>query len=210
MKMNNIKTVIFDLGGVILDLDVNATIRQFSLLSGMSLEEVRELYSTHPVFHQLEKGIVDEEVFRKEVRDLFDSKRVSDERIDDAWNSMLVRVPEARLTLLKELKNQYHVIILSNTNSIHVRHINQVILPQAGAYSLEPFVHRVYFSHELKMRKPDAEIYQHVLSAGSLQPEETVFLDDNGDNIVAAEKLGINIVHITHPDKVFELFKQHG
>ena len=205
--LKNIKTIIFDLGGVIIDLDVNRTINGFSALSGFSSGKVKNLYTTHPVFHNYEKGLVTDESFREEIRGLFQSKGVEDERIDEVWNAMLLGIPKSKLMLLKSLKENYQVMILSNTNNIHVRQMEQVILPKVSDFSsLDHFVHKIYYSHILHMRKPDAEIYQYVLDDYNLRAEETIFLDDNADNVKGAEKVGIIVKHITEANQIFDLF----
>lgn len=205
--LKNIKTVIFDLGGVIVDLDVGKTINGFSALSGFPPDQVRKLYTTHPVFHDYEKGLVTDATFRSGVRSLFESNGVSDAQIDAVWNAMLLGIPKAKLDLLKRLKENFQVMILSNTNNIHVEEMNNRLLPDAaGISSFDSLVHKVYYSHQLKMRKPDAEIYQFVLDDYKLKGNETIFLDDNADNIMGASKLGIQVRHITDSNQVFELF----
>jgi len=204
--LKNIKTIIFDLGGVIIDLDVNRTINEFSALSGFSLEKVKNLYTTKPVFHNYEKGLVTDESFREEIRGLFQSKGVEDDRIDDAWNAMLLGIPKSKLQLLQRLKEHYQVMILSNTNSIHVKQMEQMILKVSDFSSFDHFVHKVYYSHILRMRKPDAEIYQYVLEDYNLCAEETIFLDDNVDNVKGAEQVGIRVKHITDSNQIFDLF----
>jgi putative hydrolase of the HAD superfamily len=205
--LNNITTIIFDLGGVIIDLDVSRTINRFSALSGFPTEKVKELYKTQPVFHELEKGLITDEDFRQAVRSLFNADSVSDISIDDAWNAMLLSIPLQRLNLLRKLKDRYRVMILSNTNCIHVRDIHDRILPAiAGVTSFDSFVHKVYYSCDLKMRKPDSEIYQFVLDDYNLRPGETIFLDDNTDNVMGAERLGINVKHIPDANVLYELF----
>ena len=205
--LNNIKTIIFDLGGVIIDLDVDRTIRGFSALSGFSPEKVKEIYTSHPVFHEFEKGMVTESGFREVVRSLFHSEGVSDDNIDEIWNGMLLSIPRQRLELMRRLKENYKVMILSNTNSIHVQQMYSNILPDvAGVSSFDPFVHKTYYSHDIRMRKPDAEIYQYVLDDFNLKAGETVFLDDNIDNVRGAEQLGIQVKHITDTRILFDLF----
>lgn len=204
--MNNIKTIIFDLGGVIIDLDVLKTIQQFSAFSGIPLTEVESLYHTHPSFLAFEKGMIGEATFRDEIRKIFHSETVADHAVDAAWNAMLIDLPRARLELLLSLKNKYKVIILSNTNTIHIDYVYTKMLPIMNASSFEPFVHNVYYSHRLGCRKPEPEIYRRVLDENDLKPEETIFLDDNPNNTKAAQALGIQVRHITHPDMVFEIF----
>lgn len=205
--MKDIKTIIFDLGGVIIDLDVNRTIDRFSALTGFSKEKVNSTYTTNPLFHDYEKGKLNDDSFRDKIRSLFYADYVSDDEIDHAWNGMLLGIAAEKLELLKELKNNYQVLILSNTNNIHLNMMYNKILPQvAGALSFDSFVHKAYYSHVLHMRKPDAEIYQYVLDELKLNPGETVFLDDNADNIRGASQLGIKVQHITDSNQLFEMF----
>jgi putative hydrolase of the HAD superfamily len=192
---------------VIIDLDIDRTIHGFSLLSGFSQEQVKSIYKTNPIFHDYEKGLFDDNVFRDNLRDIFNSNHVADDEIDGAWNAMLLGIPAAKLKLMGELKGRFQVLILSNTNNIHVQTMYSKILPQAaGVSSFDSFAHKAYYSHVMHMRKPDAEIYQYVLDDLKLNPEETVFLDDNADNIKAAALLGIKVKYIINSNQLFELF----
>jgi putative hydrolase of the HAD superfamily len=205
--LKDIKTIIFDLGGVIIDLDIDRTIQGFSLLSGFSPEKVKSIYNTDPIFHDYEKGLLDDNVFRDNIRNTFDSDHVADDEIDHAWNAMLLGIPAAKLKLMGRLKERYQVLILSNTNNIHVQTMYNKILPQAaGVSSFDSFVHKAYYSHVMRMRKPDADIFQYVLDDFKLKPGETVFLDDNADNIKGAALLSIKVKHITNSNQLFELF----
>lgn len=201
--------VIFDLGGVIIDLTVEKTIQQFSLLSGLSPDEVKTLYLTHPAFALLEKGVISEQEFRVEIRGIFNADGIDDDMIDEAWNAMLAGLPKAKLDLMLRLKQRYRVFILSNTNTIHIDYVNRNLIPAACEHtSFEPFVHKAYYSHQVGMRKPDLEIYRHVLDDNDLVAERSLFLDDNADNIQAARKLGISTIHIENPEIVIDLFKE--
>jgi putative hydrolase of the HAD superfamily len=203
----NIKTIIFDLGGVIIDLDVNRTINSFASISGLSYPEVKNLYTSDPAFTQYERGLIDSATFRNGAKKLFNSSNVPDSVLDDAWNAMLVNIPKGKLELLLKLKERYTVMILSNTNAIHVDYINKKMLPQVVTEnSFDPFAHKVYYSHLLNLRKPDPKIYEHVMQENKLNGAETIFLDDNKENIGAAKEVGIGTIHIDHPDKVYEIF----
>lgn len=202
----NIKTIIFDLGGVIVDLDVKRTIDGFASLSGLSVQEVENLYGSNPAFTHYEKGLIASTAFRSEAKKLFHSEGVSDAMLDASWNAMLVGVPKAKLELLRSLKERYQVMILSNTNAIHVDCINEMITKVSEENSFDPFVHNVYYSHLLKLRKPEPEIYEHVIRENGLIGEETLFLDDNKKNIVSAKEVGLGAIHVEHPDQVYEIF----
>jgi glucose-1-phosphatase len=201
-----IKTLIFDLGGVILDLSVDHTLQAFSKLFHIEHQEVTAIYHKGGDFELYEKGEIDDHQFRNFIRNTF--SEVTDDEIDRCWNAMLLGIPASKLQLLKKLMDSYHVILLSNTNNIHLQYINRMIMPALGATSLDPFFHRTYYSHLMRMRKPDAEIFLKVLADNNLNPEQTLFLDDNKLNVEGANTVGINTLHVTNPDLIFDYF--HG
>jgi glucose-1-phosphatase len=202
----SIKNLIFDLGGVILDLSVDTTLRSFANLSGIDEGTVKRLYVSTPEFELYEKGGMSDADFRKFVKMLYRID-ASDETLDVCWNAMLVGFPRKKLELLETLKGKYNVYLLSNTNSIHLEHINNILLPRVNhGSSLDYFFHRAYYSHRMKKRKPDAEIFEQVLSESKLLPSETLFLDDNQSNVEGAGKLGIKTVHVVNPDMIFDYF----
>ena len=206
--MATIKNLIFDLGGVILDLSVKDTLESFAKVSGLPLDKVKTLFVSSPEFEHFEKGEIDDAAFRDFVKRLY-NVTVSDAEIDRCWNAMLLGIPKGKLDLLLELKKQYEVLLLSNTNNIHLSYINtKIVRPLVGEDSLDQFFHKSYYSHLMQMRKPDAEIFLKVLDDNHFKAEETLFLDDNADNIKGAASLGIQTVHVTHPDLVIEYFNR--
>jgi putative hydrolase of the HAD superfamily len=201
-----IKTLIFDLGGVILDLSVDHTLQAFSKLFNVHKDEVTAIYHKGGGFELYEKGELTDQQFRAFVRETFG--HVTDNEIDGCWNAMLLGIPATKLQLLKKLMDSYQVILLSNTNNIHLQYINQMIMPGLGATSLDPFFHRTYYSHLMRMGKPDAAIFLKVLTDNNLNPAETLFLDDNKLNVEGANAVGIKTLHVTTPDLIFDYF--HG
>ena len=202
----SVKNLIFDLGGVILDLSVESTLRSFAQIAGMEPAVVKKLFVTSKGFESYEKGEISDGEFRAFVKQLYNIS-ASDDALDACWNAMLVNVPINKLKLLELLKTKYNVYLLSNTNNIHVHYINHTLLPRIQCTSLDDYFHRSYYSHKMRKRKPDVEIFQQVLDEGNFKPEETLFLDDNSDNVAGAEKLGIKTVHVVQPDMIFEYFK---
>lgn len=196
----------FDLGGVILDLSVDTTLHSFASLSGMDGTQVKKLFVSSSGFLEYEKGLISDEAFRLFVRETY-RVEASDEKIDACWNAMLLGIPQVKLELLLRLKERYQVFLLSNTNNIHLQYINKKILPTlSGDHSLDPYFHKTYYSHLMKMRKPDAEIFMHVLNENGLNPTETLFLDDNADNIAGAQAVDIETVYVTSPDMIIDYF----
>lgn len=206
MLVPSVKNLIFDLGGVILDLSVDHTLQSFSRLSNMPKERVQEVYVSERGFLDYEKGMIDDAAFRDFVRKTF-SISAADDAIDDCWNAMLRGLPTMKLELLMRLQNEFSVFLLSNTNAIHLHHINNIMLPK-GAHqkSLDDYFHKAYYSHRMGKRKPDAEIFEQVLEENHLIPEQTLFLDDYAINIEGAKALGIKTVHVTSPNLILDYF----
>lgn len=156
-------------------------------------------------FHDFEKGLISDNHFREIVRDML-HVRASDSDIDNCWNAMLLDIPLERLQLLEHLKTKYRVFLLSNTNEIHLNCFSTIIRDATGRSSLDGYFEKAYYSHRMKMRKPDPEIYEAVLEENKLTPSYTFFLDDNLSNLEGAERCGIKTFHVQHPDLIFKLF----
>lgn len=201
-----LKTLVFDLGGVILDLAVDQTVAAFANLAGMSKEKATQIFHTSPEFNLYEKGGMTDQEFRNFLRGAYTPK-ASDQQIDDAWNQMLRGIPAVKLLLLDNLRQKYNVLLLSNTNEIHLTYINEKLLP-GGVKSLDQYFHKAYYSHRMLKRKPDPEIFEQVLHENNLVASETLFLDDNLMNIKGAESVGIKTVHVESPDVILNYFNE--
>ena len=201
----SIKNLIFDLGGVILDLSVDSTLQSFAEFSGIEAPRIKQLYFNSPGFDSYEKGEITDPEFRDFVRKLYKID-ASDEVLDTCWNAMLVNIPLEKLQLLETLKKTHNVFLLSNTSNIHVNYINNILIKRVTPKSLDDFFHHSFYSYRMKMRKPDAEIFQQVLDEAKLIPHETLFLDDNQANVDGASKLGIKTVHVVNPTMIFDYF----
>jgi HAD superfamily hydrolase (TIGR01509 family) len=190
----NFKNILFDLGGVILDINVQATLKQFYEL-GFPAELMQFPHSmTTDLFFKYETGKLDSVAFRNEIRKKT-GVEMSDQRFDEAWNAMLVRIPKERTDLLKVLANRYDLYMLSNTSELHVKVFEKMYLDAAGVSMHEVFK-KIYYSHEIGWLKPDHEAWEYVIRDAGIKPEETLFLDDNIHNIKASQELGFQAIHI--------------
>jgi epoxide hydrolase-like predicted phosphatase len=198
----HIRNLIFDLGGVILNLSVPYTLNQLASLTGLSLEKIMESYSSREEFLQYEKGLITEPAFRSALRKIY-SFEGTDDAIDKCWNAMLLDIPPSRIAQLRTLKTRYRTFLLSNTNAIHVKCFSERLSKDHGLASLDDLFEKVYYSHLLNMRKPDPEIYRHVLKENNLNPSETLFLDDSAKNIEGAKSVGIETMLVTSADQLF-------
>jgi glucose-1-phosphatase len=203
----SIKNVIFDLGGVILDLDVNQTYQQFAVLSGKTVDQLKAKAANVTFFEEFERGLISDTAFRDQLR-LFLGIDLSDEQIDNGWNAMLLDLSVARLDLLKKIRLNFRIFLLSNTNNIHLQAFNDIVRATIGDQLFGNYFEKDYYSHLLGMRKPDREIFQYVLHQNGLKAEETLFLDDSVLNLQGAATLGVQTFHIQHPDQLFSLFNE--
>jgi putative hydrolase of the HAD superfamily len=210
MKNSKIKNIIFDLGDVILNIDVPVASKSFAELSGREQAEILEIFSKNALFRQFETGELDEIGFRNYIRKILDFTDLSDEAIDTAWNSLLLDLPPERVELLQKLAKNYRLFLLSNTSSIHITQVNKILEASTGIKKLDDLFETVFLSYEMGLMKPDPKIYQQVLEQAGLKAEETLFLDDNRDNIESASKLGIDTIHVQKPVTILEYLKDYA
>ncbi len=194
MPVNPIRNIIFDLGGVILNIDPRLTVDAFRSLGWRDFFEENNQTNGKELFYRLESGNSSPEVFRNNIRRIADIQR-NDEEIDAAWAAMILDIPTDRIRYLEELKKSYRLFLLSNTNEIHRIKFHRDFETDFGYSFYDLFEHNFY-SHEMGMRKPDPQIYIQALTEAGLVPEETLFIDDMEENIVAAQTIGMKGLHI--------------
>ncbi|MCE7039894.1 HAD family phosphatase [Dyadobacter sp. CY312] len=210
MKNEKIKNIIFDLGDVILNIDVPVASLSFAKLSGREQSEILTLFKENDLFRQFETGFLDESGFRNLIRKLVNFPEWTDEMVDTAWNSLLLDLPAERVDLLKKLRGEYRLFLLSNTSSIHITQVNKILEASTGVKKLDDLFDKVYLSYEMGLMKPDPNIYLQVLAEQNITAEETLFLDDNADNIKAAAALGIDTILVQKPVTILEYLKDYA
>lgn len=195
VNSGNIKNIIFDFGGVILNIDFDRSVQAFRILG---IEEACKLYSQdtqNELFNRLEKGIISPEEFRSELQEIT-SLYLTDEEIDEAWNALILDLPAYRIKMLNLVRTNYRIFLLSNSNVIHYECYIQQLRKEHGYRSFDEVFKKAYFSQDMGMRKPDEEIFQKVLIEQQLNPEETLFIDDSLPNTEAAAQLGMKVHHL--------------
>ncbi len=193
-NFSSLKNILFDLGGVILDLNVSATLERFLNLGfPKELLNYPENFETN-IFFNYETGKTSTDKFRDAIRKL-SGANFSNEEFDEAWCSMLAGVPESRATLLKSLAKDYNLYILSNTSELHIEQFNTMFNDAAGCKLSDVFTHGFY-SFQTGYHKPDPAAFKDVLKKAKIKANETLFLDDNIHNVKAAKELGFNAIHI--------------
>jgi len=206
LKQNNIEAIIFDLGGVILNVDYSLAETAFQSLG---LSDFGKMFSqAHQVglFDDLETGKITPEKFRKVVKEI-SALDVEDNQIDQAWNSMLLDLPKERVELLQRLKEKYKTFLLSNTNKIHIDSFLQTIGNKYGEETFYNLFHKVYFSSEIGLRKPQPAIFEYVLKQNNLAAHNTLFIDDSPQHVEGAKKVGLNAVLLPKHQDITELLK---
>ena len=188
--MSEIKNIIFDLGGVILNLDIPKTIAEFNKLSSEPFESIYTQLQQSTIFDLFDKGQMSETDFFNELKKSLNDTVTKTEMIS-AWNAMLLDFPIHRFNMLIHLKSRYRLFLLSNTNETHIKQLEEDLFKQHGHENLELFFEKVYYSCRIGMRKPDSEIFEYVLQQNHLKAHETIFFDDSPQHIQGALKTGI-------------------
>ncbi len=200
----NFNAIIFDLGGVLIDLDYHRTIRAFQDLGISQFEEVYSQQAQVDLFNAFETGKISPQHFINELLPFLHPGSTPNQVVH-AWNEMIGPVRPQKIELLQELQKRYPIFLLSNTNALHVpvvyRELNKVT-----SKHLDSFFTKVYLSHEVGMRKPDVAIFQFVCDEQGLDPSTTLFIDDSEQHIIGAQKAGLLTYHLRDSEKLYSLF----
>ena len=201
--MKNVKAIIFDLGDVILNINYQNTIDEFKKLG---VKNPNSFYSkktqTH-LFNQIETGKISQKEFLLQLQK--ETSDASIQQVKNAWNAMLLDLPEERIKLLKSLNQNYAIFLLSNTNALHICEFKKKL----GDNEYTEFYNlfdKVYYSHKIGFRKPQAEAFTIILNQNKLAAHEVLFIDDSPQHIEGAKKLGIKTHHLQDNEEVTTLF----
>ncbi len=204
IDLKGIRNIVLDLGGVILELDVNKSIVALSELGFPRMEELDIIFSKYPFFMEFETGRITTDQFVDAL-----SAKLGDhtprEKILEAWNAMILGFRPDTIKLLTQLREKYRMFLLSNTNAIHEVYYNDLLHMYHGIPNLTNIFEKVYYSHDLDMRKPDHEIFQYVLADSRLNARETLYIDDTEVHVNAARDLGIQAYHLRLPQRITEV-----
>lgn len=207
IQTDRVEAVVFDLGGVLLDVQLQRTLRAFEALDIRGLGAAEVIDGNRACFRDLELGLITQEEFAEAVRRTFPAVAdVSDGALLEAWNAMLMPFDERRVELLRELGKHCPVYLLSNTNLPHRIRFRESFRERFGGSFDELFV-RCFYSDELHLRKPDPEIYRSVARQIGMQPGNLLFIDDNEANVSAARSEGWQACHLTGGILVTDLFE---
>lgn len=207
-SFTGIKNIIFDLGAVIIPIDFEKTFEAFARLSHLPKTVVKSRYAASTLFTDFEKGLIGNFSFLQQLRALLNvPDPVTDQQLIDAWNALLFPIPAERIARIQALASSYRLFLLSNTNPIHIHEVQRILYASTRVDCLERLFEHTWYSYDLGLIKPHASIYENVLQRKNLLAHETVFLDDNTDNITGAAQVGIHTIHITEESGLLETLK---
>ncbi len=202
--MEPVKNIIFDLGGIFLNIDYQLTSKAFKRLGVHQFDEMFTQQYSNDLFELLETGRLSPQdfynAFRKEA-----GLELTDDQIRDAWNALLLDFPAERIQWLESIRNKYNIYLFSNTNQIHY---DQFMADFTRTYPDKDFngyfIH-AYYSQTLGLRKPYMASFQQILKEQELDPAETLFIDDTFKNIQGAQQVGLRTIHLEAPKTVLDL-----
>lgn len=199
--MNPYQAIVFDLGNVVFGISFDRTFQYWATAAGRSLAEVQQRFRFDELSDQFERGQISPAQFRAGAFDML-GFTLTDEQFDAGWNHLYLDVCPGINELLPNLKLRYRVAAFSNTNILHAP-----VWQVRYAETLRHF-EKVYTSHEIGARKPEPEAFERVLSHMNLRPQEVLFLDDNPDNVAAASRLGMGVIHVTSAEVMMQKLKE--
>jgi FMN phosphatase YigB (HAD superfamily) len=197
--MAQIKNIIFDLGGVILNLDMQRTEEAFEALcpNKESYLKIRQELLDSGKFFDIETGHIHEDDFIQSFRQA-NPLEVTEAQVRQAWSAMLLDMPAERIEVLRAVADAgYHVYLLSNINSIHLADVYKIIQAEHGDLDFDALFKKPYYSHLIGHRKPNVETFEWVVKDAGVVAKETIFIDDNADNVKSAASIGLEVIH--HP-----------
>jgi putative hydrolase of the HAD superfamily len=190
--MASFKNIIFDLGGVLLNIDYNLTKEAFRALGFEHFEQMYNQYAGDELFDELEMGKVTPDEFIATMISRH-GNGITAEQVTHAWEAMLLDFRTSSLAHLEKLAKKYNIYLLSNTNAIHLAAFNKILLAETGHEKLDDFFIKAYYSHKVGLRKPNRDIFEFVLKDAGIKAEETLFIDDSYNHIATAEGLGLQV-----------------
>ncbi len=202
--MSEIKNIIFDFGGVIINISHQRVENAFKSLGVSNFESLFNQATQSELFQQFETGEISPSQFRDRVRELTHLK-ISDEKLDEAWNEIIGDYPPDRIELLNQINSNYKLFLFSNTNIIHFNYYIPKFKREFG-YSFESIFEKTYWSFKFGKRKPNLDSYFYLIEENQFEPTKTLFIDDSLQNIMAAKELGLKTFFLAKGLDITEIF----
>lgn len=208
MSNPRLQAILFDLGGVIIDIDPERSLRTFEAMGHTDIRRIYGAMAEEGWFNRLELGeVAPVDLFTRLRSSL--TKAITDADISTGWNALLGELPVERIQLLERLSRRYQLYLLSNTNPLHMATIHQLVQDQFGVSDMGYWFEQAYYSYEMGLRKPDPSIFQVVINDRLLDPAGTLFVDDTPANIESAAQLGFQTLHVPSHLSIVELMQSY-
>lgn len=208
MNSENIKNIIFDLGNVLIDIEIDRTFTALSEILGYEKHDYLP-ENIHLAVHSFEIGAINQESFIWRLQKCARKEIPSELGIINAWNAMLIGWNPDKFQFLLELRKKYIVFLLSNTNEIHLNWVYQDLQRNHCISDFDTqFFHKAYYSHIIGLRKPDPNIFDFVINDQNIKAADTLFIDDLKENVDAAKSVGLNGYHHNPKDDIIQIFKR--
>jgi len=199
-------TIIFDLGGVLINIDYLKTKRAFEKLGINNFDMLFTQFNQDYIFDRFEKGEISPEIFYKSLVNKA-GINISIAEFNRAWNAMLLDFPKERMTLLEGLQNSHRLFLLSNTNALHIPAFKKSIRNEGLFERFSMVFEKHYYSSEVGMRKPDIEIFDLVVNENNLVKKKTLFIDDSPQHVEGAIRAGLKALHLKPGTDIIKLFE---
>ena len=208
--MRPVRNLLFDFGNVLIDIDVAGTKAHMESFLRPEVREEHGIEQLTQLVHSYETNQISTAEFADRIV-LLSKPWIEASDIIEAWNGMLKEITAPRLPMLKALKEKYRVMMLSNTNALHIEWVHQYVFATYHIRDFESqFFHNVYYSHQIGYRKPSEEAFSFVIQDSNIDPTETLFIDDMEENIHAAEKLGFQTRLFSSHEEIVEVMGKMG
>jgi epoxide hydrolase-like predicted phosphatase len=205
MISTEIEAIIFDYGGVLINIDYQATVDEFKKIGIYDFDAMYSQAEQSDLFNQIETGQITPDEFVQQLLRLL-PKGTEPEQVVNAWNAIIKDVPKKSIKLLKALKQKgYKIYLLSNTNALHIEVAN-IEWDKVSVLKIEEIMDAVYYSHIVGLRKPDESIFEFVCTKHKLDVSKTLFIDDSIQHIEGAKKIGLQTYHLKNKEDIQDLF----
>ncbi len=193
--MEGIKNIIFDLGGVIMNIDVKRTQKAFTEMGVKNINDYFGHGFAASFFKDHEAGKISDEVFIRKIKEAV-KLDTPDDQVIAAWNALLLDFPAERIALLEEIRKKYRIFLFSNTNALHRHRFMEIYRNSYPARELDDHFERAYYSHIMGHRKPDKPGFEIIIRENRLDPDQTLFVDDAFINVAGAMETGLKGLYL--------------
>jgi FMN phosphatase YigB (HAD superfamily) len=205
INASHYEAILFDLGGVLINLDYSLTEKAFVAL-GLAEAEFWNLQKSHSkLINDFETGQISSSYFINGILPLC-RQGTSPNQVVAAWNAMILDFPKDRMNWLLNFSKNHRIFLLSNTNDLHMQRVNRRLVESTGNATIDIYFEKSFFSHEIEMRKPDVHTFQWVCDVMNVLPEKILFIDDSQQHVLSAKSLGINTILLDKGEEVADLF----